>query len=376
MKQSLYLLLPLFFAGFVVQEDNCSNTNAHQQPVQGSQFDGPYVLYLDKQLFVKYVYDDSGTRSIRVDSFPLAQKETLQLTVATDIPGKTFPVTLKKGLENEKTDFPDVKKMFVVSDIEGNFAAFRKLLQAQQIIDSSFNWAFGNGHLVLTGDFFDRGAQVTEVLWLIYSLEEKAKAAGGYVHFILGNHEIMNMSGDIRYVHPKYTDNALLMNEGYMNLFSEHSELGAWLRTKNIVEKVGPVLFVHGGISAEVNNSSLSAAKMNKLARPFYPDSSYNYKDNKVALLYSDLGPFWYRGYYTGKTLASQAQVDSTLDIYGVKYIATGHTVVADTISVRFNKKLFNTDVHHAKGHTEGLYYEEGRFYRATPFGEKFEIAD
>ncbi len=45
---------------------------------------------------------------------------------------------------------------------------------------------------------------MTECLWLIYSLEEKAKAAGGYVHFILGNHEIMNMQGDFRYVQDKY----------------------------------------------------------------------------------------------------------------------------------------------------------------------------
>ena len=45
---------------------------------------------------------------------------------------------------------------------------------------------------------------VTEVLWLIYSLEEKAKAAGGYVHYILGNHEIMNMSNDLRYVQNRY----------------------------------------------------------------------------------------------------------------------------------------------------------------------------
>ena len=65
--------------------------------------------------------------------------------------------------------------MFVVSDIEGEFKAFRQLLQGNNIIDENFNWTFGNGHLVLTGDFVDRGTLVTEVLWLIYSLEEKAK---------------------------------------------------------------------------------------------------------------------------------------------------------------------------------------------------------
>jgi hypothetical protein len=118
-------------------------------------------------------------------------------------------------------------------------------------MDSAYNWIFGDGHLVLTGDFFDRGDQVTEVLWLIYSLEDKAKAVGGYVHFVLGNHEIMNLSGDLRYLHPKYVQNTVLLNEDYMgSLYGESSEIGRWLRTKNIVEKVGTILFAHAGISA------------------------------------------------------------------------------------------------------------------------------
>ena len=62
---------------------------------------------------------------------------------------------------------------------------------------------------------------VTEVLWLIYSLEEKAKAAGGYVHYILGNHEIMNMSDELDYVQERYIQHAQLMNKPYMQLFGQ-----------------------------------------------------------------------------------------------------------------------------------------------------------
>ena len=92
----------------------------------------------------------------------------------------------------------------MISDIEGNFGAFRKLLQGNRVIDENFNWTYGKDHLVLVGDFVDRSTMVTEVLWLIYSLEEKAKAAGGYVHYILGNHEIMNMSDELDYVQERY----------------------------------------------------------------------------------------------------------------------------------------------------------------------------
>ena len=106
------------------------------------------------------------------------------------------------------------------------------MLQNNGVIDKDFNWTFGNGHLVLTGDFVDRGEQVTEVLWLIYALEDKAKEAGGYVHYVLGNHEIMNMSGDLRYLNKKYVDNAALLNAHFVTLYGENSELGRWLRTK------------------------------------------------------------------------------------------------------------------------------------------------
>ena len=338
------------------------------------QSDGPYVIYKNEQLFTHYVFLNDGVKSVKTDSMSMTKRSEITLTVATDVPGKTFKVQLKPTLENEKTEFPKVKKQFILSDIEGNFSAFRKLLQANVVIDSNFNWSFGNGHLVLTGDFFDRGSQVTEVLWLIYSLEEKAKKAGGYIHFILGNHEIMNLSGDIRYVQPKYFENAAMFNENYMTLFGENSELGKWLRTKNIMEKIGDVLFIHGGISAAVNRMDIPVSKVNKLARPYYADSTYVYSDPKIDTLYSDWGPFWYRGYYTGNPKASMMQIDSTLSLYGVKHIATGHTIVSDTISVLYDGKVFNTDVHHAKGHSEALLIEEGNYYRVNAQGEKLLI--
>ena len=296
--------------------------------------------------------------------------------MASDEPGKLFTVKLKGDLQNEKTEFPPVSKMYIVSDIEGNFAAFRKLLVAAKIIDADYNWTFGNGHLVLTGDFVDRGSQVNEVLWLIYSLEDKAKAAGGYVHFVLGNHEIMNMNGDLRYVHPKYLESAGLLNEGFTSLYGENAELGRWLRSKNVMEKIGDILFVHGGISAAINRQELNPTKLNKLVRPFYADSLFDFRNPVLDTLYSDLGPFWYRGYYKTNPSSEANTVDSTLRLYKVKKIATGHTVVADSITARFNGKVFNTDVHHAGGHSEAVLVENGKYYRITAAGEREILMD
>lgn len=344
------------------------------EPVEDLQADGPYLFYKDDKIFVSYIREKSGLKSTRLDSFRMAEKKNITLQVATDQPGETFTLTLKTKLTNEKSDYGKVDRMFMVSDIEANFKAFRTLLQANGIIDEKFNWTFGTGHLVLTGDFFDRGSQQTEVLWLIYALEEKAKAAKGYVHFILGNHEIMNMSGDFRYVHPRYMEHAELLKQDYLNLYWDHSELGRWLRTKNIAEKINNILFVHGGISSYVNYMGLPTGPINDMARPFYPDTSYNYPDPQVELLFSEYGPMWYRGYYTGKVRATQAQVDSTLALFNAKYIVTGHTIIADTISVLYQGKVFNTDVYHTKGSSEGLLYEGNAFYRVNALGEKKRI--
>lgn len=371
MKKIAVAFFPLLLAGFFLPETGNHSVTTTSM-ISTTPYDGPYVLYKNEQVFIKIVFDDGGAKSVTIDSVNISQKATILLTVSTDEPGKTFAVRLKSQLQNEKSEYKKVNKQAIISDIEGNFGAFRKLLQNAGVIDANYNWTFGDGHLVLTGDFFDRGDQVTEVLWLIYSLEDKAKAAGGYVHFVLGNHEIMNMSGDIRYLHPKYLQDAALLNENYVSsLYGENSELGRWLRTKNIVEKVGSILFMHGGISAEMNFIDISLNKINELARPYYSDTTYQYTDPKTEIIYSDWGPFWYRGYYQGKTIATIGQIDSTLQKYNVKKIASGHTVISETISVLHNGKLINTDVHHAKGHSEALLVEGGKYYRITIHGEK-----
>src|SRR6476659_8827700 len=309
-KTNAIIFIALFAVSMSRNGKETMKTNTHlpDTPV----FDGPYVLYRNDSVFVNYIEGDSVSASVKTASMKLSGKDSITLHINTDLPGKSFDVKLKPKLANEKAETKKVSKMLILSDIEGNFGAFRKLLQANHVIDDNFNWTFEKNHLVLIGDFVDRGTMVTEVLWLIYSLEEKAKAAGGYVHYILGNHEIMNMSNELDYVQERYIQHAQLMNKPYMQLFGANSEIGRWLATKNVIERVGNTLFTHGGVSGYLNNLNISLKELNEITRPFYTDTTYKYSDDRLNLIYSDFGPFWYRNYYKAPR-ASLQQIDSTL---------------------------------------------------------------
>lgn len=348
--------------------------------------DGPYVFYEG---------DSINTYSIKGSSV-ISYGHKSGSTVLHDVSGinygDKFSVRLKSQLEVEPSEFAAADKIFTLSDIEGNLEPLIKLLQNNQVIDKNLNWTFGNGHLVFGGDMFDRGEQVTECLWLLYALEDKAKAAGGYVHFILGNHEIMNLSGNSSYVREKYKENAGRLGKCYDELYNEDSELGRWLRTKNIMEKIGDKLFVHGGISKEVSDLPISITEINKLARQYYDKDSIAAESSNatLAILYNTsekLSPFWYRSYYLDQEIkfkydnikgrldtiykATNALVDQVLEKFRVKNIITGHTIVSDTINIHYGGKVINTDTMHAEGKSEALLIEQNNFYRVDLNGNR-----
>lgn len=284
-------------------------------------------------------------------------------------PGRYLSFRLKQHLENEPGEFKRPQKMFVVSDIEGNFHSFCKLLYKGKVINRYLDWVFEDNHLVIVGDCFDRGEHVLECLWLIYSLEEKAKKRGGYVHFILGNHEIMNMNGDWRYVHPKYAKGK---NRHAVALYDGNNMLWRWLCTKNIIEKVGDILFVHAGIASEFVQQELSVTKINELARPYYTHAGESFADPLLSLIFgNETSPFWYRGYYLGT--ASEDQIDATLKYFGVTTIVTGHTLIG-RVDTFFNGKVINVNTDHASGNSEGLLIRKDKFYRITTQSEKERI--
>ncbi|NNF38754.1 MAG: hypothetical protein HKN71_08805 [Gemmatimonadetes bacterium] len=93
-----------------------------------------------------------------------------------------------------------VERQVVIPDIHGAFDEFAELLKATGVVDENLDWTGGETHLVSLGDLLDRGPDSRQAMDLLMRLEQQAPQAGGQVHVILGNHELMVMTGDLRYL--------------------------------------------------------------------------------------------------------------------------------------------------------------------------------
>ncbi|NIF05604.1 hypothetical protein F3J23_09125 [Chryseobacterium sp. Tr-659] len=320
--------------------------------------DGPYVFFRNNSYIVKSIDRAQG---FITQTFPTRS----QVALTVQLPdGNSFPLSLQPQLANrEQAEYSTLPgKYFATSDIEGGIMGFILMLQKAGVIDSNYKWSYGNSHLFIMGDVFDRGQYVTQCLWLIYKLEQEAAAAGGKVHFILGNHDIMNLIGDFRYVHTKYTDNMPVLGETLATLYDANSELGKWLRSKNMIERAGNTLFLHAGISPEVVALNQSVTTLNTYVNPVI-NKTCTSPDCKTATS-SSYGLYWYRG--MAQQSLTQTQVNSILSALGAERAFIGHTILDNKITLLYQTKVVDLDISHANNYLQG--YMEGVYYNGCYF--------
>ncbi|MFN8011602.1 MAG: metallophosphoesterase [Holophagaceae bacterium] len=328
--------------------------------------DGPYVLWEGgtARVFEIREQDALGERRVQAPftlELPGMAARGLRLT------GKPYAPAAEA--------LPDPGKILAVSDIHGRFGAVLALLQAQKVVDADLRWTFGRGHLVVVGDVFDRGPQVTEALWFLRALEEGARAAGGAVHLVLGNHEAMAMGGDARYLHPKYARPPKGL-PAYPVLYGPDSELGRWLRSRPALLKLGPFLFVHGGPSAEFLKLGLSQAAANRALRTSLGRHPRDL-DGPEGFLQGDQGPLWYRGLVPGhaRADASGEDVDAALKAFRVKAVVIGHTTL-DRLTALHGGKVYAIDAGLKEGRPgEAWIWEQGKVWRGTADGRREPLA-
>ena len=98
-----------------------------------------------------------------------------------------------------QTAWDHVARVVVFGDLHGDYGKFHDMLAQAGLIDGRDNWSGGQTHLVQVGDVPDRAPDTRKIVELMMKLEPQARRAGGYVHALIGDHEAMNMEGDLRY---------------------------------------------------------------------------------------------------------------------------------------------------------------------------------
>ncbi len=334
-------------------------------PRTSSSVDGPYLSWKnDKTVEINYMHYDSLSDQAEWSSelVNIDQKFSHSFMKEVNLSGKDNGILIR-----EKGEYKNVKEVFALSDIHGNFDGFIKLLKSNHIIDDSLNWLWGKGHLVICGDVLDRGDLVTECLWLIYKLENQAEKAGGKVHYLLGNHELMILKdNDKSSVHDKYILPFAKAGIDYCNLFEQNTVFGRWIRSKNVAEKINNILFVHGGIPPEFIDMGYTIDNMNQLIHAYLKENS----DFDLDLKQLAIQPTWYRGYFYN--IDQSKELKKIRNFYHVKHIVVGHTAVNEVKSIQ-DGTVIAIGVHYGETGVpaQGLLIKNKNFFCVDENGEK-----
>ncbi len=231
-----------------------------------------------------------------------------------------------------------VDSLFIMSDVHGEFDTLTAVLRNAGLIGETNAWSGGTAHLVFAGDLMDRGPDVTRVLWFLYGLEHQAREAGGALHMVAGNHEIMVLLADLRYVHEKEAALARLHGVSYDRMFDpRRTILGAWLTSKPGMIRIGDVLIAHGGVSTDQLPYTLRSFD-DSLSKFVSEDLFYYWADTTATLppmdsvsyfrradfFFDDRSVFWYRGYARSDSL--NAELRAVLDRFDAAIHVIGHT--------------------------------------------------
>ncbi len=292
----------------------------------------------------------------------------------------------------QHAQWDNVDRIVAIGDLEGDYEKFADMLRQAGLIDAQGNWSGGATHLVQLGDIPDRGPNTRMIFDHLIRLEPQARRAGGRVHALIGNHEAMNVEGDLRYVHPgEYaafvdrrserrrrefylqTLNHLRRNPppsgvptfddafraqweaehplGYVEhrlAWAPNGQYGRWITSHDAVIRINDTLFLHAGIGPafataprDAMNEAIRAA-LRGTPSPTYPD-----------IVTHQQGPLWYRGLATSAEDAERANLDAVLAQHGVRRIVIGHSKVTSTVLPRFEGRVIITDIAVPSGHTD-----------------------
>lgn len=248
--------------------------------------------------------------------------------------------------------YNSVERIVAIGDLHGDLKATKKALILAGVIDNTDHWTGKKTVVVQTGDQTDRGNAEKEVIDLFEQLSKEAKLAGGNLLPLNGNHEIMNVNLDFRYVSPegfesfKNIKGINLKDPAIANIndlirpraaaFKPGGPYAKILAKRNIITVIGDVLFVHGGVIPKYAEYGIE--KMNSEAQ------SWMRGERKIPdFLISEDGPVWNR-IYADETRLDCNMLEQTLNKTRTKYMVVGHTIQRNGITSECNEKVWRID--------------------------------
>ena len=288
-------------------------------------------------------------------------------------------------------DWQGIDRVVAIGDIHGDYANYLEVLKEAGVVDRRGKWNAGTTHVVQVGDIPDRGPDTLKIIEHLQKLEKQAKKAGGFLHLLIGNHEYMNVTGDLRYVHPGEFDafktrNSKKLRDNYYQFvvkqleqqraelattdpdnvaalpvvddafkvqwyeehplgFIEHrvawqvgGDIQDWVATHNTVIRINDVLYLHGGLGPEM--LELSMTGINETIRAELK-GQINQSEPLGTL---ENGPLWYRGLARNDEASESSHLAALLEHFQVKRIVLGHTPDLNVITPRFGGQVVIID--------------------------------
>ena len=252
-------------------------------------------------------------------------------------------------------------RVVAIGDLHADLPTTLSVLQLAGLVDEQGEWSGGETVFVQTGDQTDRGPDSKEVLELLMGLQGQAAAAGGQVIVLLGNHEVMNLGGDLRYVSPAAAQD-FGSAQAREQAFSAEGALGAWLRQRPMVAQVGDTVFVHGGITPRF--AQMGVTGMNALA-------SGVVSGQLPGSQLGDDSPIWYRGYLQQDGACQE--LERALDSLGLQRMVVGHTTQrTGRVAVGCGGRVLGIDTgisSHYGGHAAAVEFRGGDAWVLYPSG-------
>ena len=206
--------------------------------------------------------------------------------------------------------------VIAIGDLHGDLHAAQQAFRLAGATNSENIWQGKNMVVIQTGDLIDRGPQDAEVLDWIHRLQQQAPQFNSTLHLLNSNHELMNVRGDFRYIHPNNFKNQT--PEQRLKSFRPGGKYAIQLTQRPVIFQYGDTVFVHGGVLP--HHVEYGVDKINDDYAAFLRGGT-----PLPDILNRNDSPLWTRLYSQGK--ADCKTLGRTLKKMGARRMVVAHTV-------------------------------------------------